>query len=464
MNECTFVILGATGDLSKRKLIPALYNLIKEKKITKFTIIGTARTKTTIDKVLENSKPFIPTIDKAIWKTLSKHSSYLAIDFYNPDDYKILKKAIEQAEKKHKLSGNRIFYLATLPEHFETITSNLSRNKMVNKPQPAGKSSKKKPWSRVVYEKPFGHNLKSARKINRCITSLFDESQIYRIDHFLWEELIGNIALIRFANLFFQPLWNNKYIESVQIILNEKLGIEGRGAFYEKYGALKDVVQNHMLQMLALIAMEPPKKLSGEHIRSAKAHVLKKVSCDDALLGQYKGYHDETGVKPDSTTETFAALALTINTKRWKGVPFFLKTGKYLEKKETSIHIKFKKPAYVQEELESDHNKIKHNYLSIQIQPREGFFLEVNAKHPGIMYGITPAKMDFCHSCIFGPNTPEAYETLLHDVLIGDQSIFVRFDEIEYSWKLIDKILEKKHTIHTYEKASAGPKKTTGFL
>ncbi|MBU1007836.1 glucose-6-phosphate dehydrogenase [Candidatus Dependentiae bacterium] len=451
MNQCTFVILGATGDLTKRKLIPAMYHLIKKNKIKNFALVGAAITDTTIQDVLQKSQKFIQKPDRKVWKQLEQSSYYCQLDFHNQNDFQKLQKLLIRVEKKHKLPGNRIFYLATLPEHFETITANLSKNKIVQK-------GKQTLWSRVVYEKPFGHDLKSARKINRCIAKLFDESQVYRIDHFLLEELVTNIALVRFSNLFFEPLWNNKYIESVQIVLHEKIGIEGRGAFYDHYGALKDVVQNHMLQMLALIAMEPPKKLSGEYIRDAKVRVLKRVQHNDILLGQYKEYQDERGVNPKSRTETFTALRLEIANRRWKGVPFFLKTGKCLSKKETSIHIKFKNPTCLQQDCPAE-----SNYLTIQIQPREGFYLQVNTKIPGETHNVTPVKMDFCHACHFGPNTPQAYETLLSEVLEGDHSVFVRFDEIEYSWKLIDKILAKKHPIYTYKKNTDGPKQLAIF-
>jgi len=451
MNNCTFVILGTTGDLTKRKLIPAIYHLIKNKKIKNFAFIGSAITNTTIEEILQKSQKFISKLDNKIWKNLIQASYYCQLDFHNSNKYQQLKELITMVEKKHNLAGNRIFYLATLPHHFEMITANLSKNKIVQK-------NKKIPWSRVVYEKPFGHDLQSARKINRCITQLFDESQIYRIDHFLWEELVGTIALVRFSNLFFEPLWNNKYIESVQIILNEKIGIEGRGAFYDRYGALKDVVQNHMLQMLSLIAMEPPKKLSGEYIRDAKVKVLKKLQYEDVLFGQYEGYQYELGVAAQSCTETFAALRVQINNRRWKGIPFFLKTGKCLSKKETSIHIKFKPPKCLQAEC-----LVQSNYLSIQIQPREGFYLQINTKVPGETHDVIPVKMDFCHACYFGPNTPQAYEMLLSEVLEGDHTVFVRFDEIEYSWKLIDKILSKKHRVYSYKKDSDGPNELEKF-
>ncbi|MBD3273343.1 glucose-6-phosphate dehydrogenase [Candidatus Dependentiae bacterium] len=454
MNQATFIILGATGDLSKRKLIPAIYKLIKHKKIDRFALIGASIKKTDIKTILENSKKFISNSEEKIWKKLENYSYFFELDFYKSEKYQEFKKFIKEIEKRHKLKGNKIFYLATLPEHFKEITKNLYENKIVTKYDHKNNCKDcNHPWSRIVYEKPFGHDLKSAKEINKCIRKLFHEKQIYRIDHYLGKELVSNIALVRFTNRIFEPLWNNKHIDSIQIILSEKIGIEGRGKFYDKYGAIKDVVQNHMLQILSLIAMEQPKKLEAKYIRDVKAKILKKLIFKNAILGQYKGYTEEKNVNPKSKTETFAALKLEINNKRWKGVPFYLKTGKNLDKKETSVHIKFKMvKCLLTQGCPSD-----SNYLTIKITPSNGFYLELNSKEPQTN-NLIPVEMNFCHSCLFGPNTPEAYENLLFDVIKGDQSTFVRSDEIEYSWKLIDSIKKNKYKIYKYEKGSKGPK------
>ncbi len=455
MRECTFVILGATGDLSKRKLIPAIYKLIKDKKIDKFAIIGAANSNSSVDKILESSKQFIKRYDAKTWKKLKSVTYYQQLNFYKSKDYSKLQTVIEKTEKKHKLCGNKLFYLATMPEHFKKITECLSKNKIVTK-----HDSKKEcedcshPWSRIVYEKPFGHDLKTAKEINRCILKLFHEKQIYRIDHYLGKELVSNIGLVRFTNKIFEPLWCNKQIDSIQIILSEKIGIDSRGRFYDQYGAIKDVVQNHMLQILALVAMEPPRRFIAQDIRDAKAKLLKKVKVDSAILGQYEGYREEKDVDPKSNTETFAALKLSINNKRWKGVPFYLKTGKALKKKEASIHLKFKMvDCILNKSCPTD-----SNYMTIKISPDEGFFLELNAKLPEISDEITTVKMDFCHSCTFGPNSPAAYEVLLSDVIKGDQSTFVRSDEIAISWKIIDQIHKNKLKVYPYKKGSSGPK------
>lgn len=448
MNECTFVILGATGDLTKRKLIPALYRLIKHKKITKCALIGVALDETTGEDMLAAARKFIPKIDERVWKRLQRSSYYYSFNFYNEQNYDELKKSLSAIEKKHKLSGKRIFYLATMPQHFATITKNLARCGIVKREKTSSAR-----WSRIIYEKPFGGDLMSARAINRNIRSVFDESQIYRIDHYLGKELVGNIALIRFTNRVFEPLWNNKHIDSVQIILSETIGIEGRSAFYNSTGALKDMVQSHMLQIMALVGMEAPEKLSGSFIRDAKAAVLKKIDVESAVFGQYEGYLQERGVDAASKTDTFVALKLSINNRRWEGVPFYLKTGKYLDKKEASIHIRFK----MVDCLLNEKCPMDANYLTLRIFPDEGFYLELNAKVPG-QSDITPVKMDFCHSCLFGFNSAAAYENLLLDVLRGDQSVFLRSDEIELSWKVIEKVEALKRTLYPYKKGSAGPK------
>lgn len=450
MHECTFVILGATGDLTKRKLIPAFYRLIKHKEISKYVLVGVALDQKEVGEILNASKKFITTkVDGRVWKKLERSFYYLQGDFHEKKTYIELKNLLKTVEKKHKLKGKRVFHLATMPQHFATITKNLSMSGIVNG---NNKTISQTKWSRIVYEKPFGFDLQSARSINRSVKKVFDESQIYRIDHYLGKELIGNIALIRFTNRVFEPLWNNKHIESVQIILSEKDGIDGRGEFYDQTGAIKDMMQSHMLQIMALVGMESPSQLTGKFIRDAKAKILKIIKVQSLVVGQYEGYRGEEGVREASTTETFAAASLTIDNRRWRGVPFYLKTGKGLDKKEISIHLKFKKiECLLSEKCPSD-----TNYLTIRVQPEEGFFLELNAKVPG-KNEVVPVKMDFCHSCLFGANTPAAYENVLLDVLRGDQSAFVRSDEIESSWKVVEKLQKKRGKLHRYKKGSAGP-------
>lgn len=446
-DACSIIILGATGDLTKRKLIPAIYRLVESKKLTTFAILGAAFSKTTAEQILEASRPFITNLDESIWQKITQAFTYHQMDFYKKSDYATLKQAIESVERQHGLPGNRLFYLATLPEHFAVISKHLAAHAIVQ-------AAVTKPWSRVVYEKPFGYDAVSAKKINKAISKLFSEQQVFRIDHYLGKDLVGNIATLRFTNLILEPLWNRQYIDSVQIIVNETIGIMGRGQLYEKFGLVRDVVQNHILQLLSLVAMEAPDQLIGEYIRDAKVQVLKKLKVTDALLGQYEGYLQEPGVVDQaSKTETFAALKLELNSKRWQGVPFYVKAGKSLDNNEASIHIKFKK----QPCLMLEHCPLDSNYLTIQIQPEEGFFLEINAKVPGAAYAVTPAKMAFCHKSLFGPNTPRAYEVLLFDAMRGDQSVFVRFDEIEYSWNVVEQINAQQHPLQTYKVGSTGP-------
>ena len=374
------------------------------------------------------------------------------MDFYNSDAYLQLRDLIAIVEKKHKLTANHLFHLATLPQHFDVITKNLALHQIAQKHK-TGFCEGQACWDRIVYEKPFGYDLKSARQINRSIARVFAEDQIFRIDHYLGKEVVANIALIRFANRVFEPLWGRDQIESVQIILSENSGVGGRGAFYDACGAVRDVVQNHMLQILALIGMEAPKHFTAQYLRDGKAKVLSKVKVGAVVLGQYNGYRKEKHVQKNSQTETFAALKVTINNSRWKGVPFYLKTGKFLKKQQASVHIKFKTAECLLDFCPAD-----ANYLTINIHPNEGFYLELNAKAPGAFDRVVPVNMNFSHTMHFGLNTPAAYEVLLADVIRGDHFAFVRADEIDYSWKIIEQMKRFKHILFPYTKGSAGPK------
>jgi len=453
VSACTIVLMGATGDLTKRKLIPALYKLLVDGYLNDYVIIGTGREHSSKEAIFSAAQLFVQNRDAALWQQLFSRFYYQRVDFYTPDDYTSLKACIEQQEAAYNLPGNRLFFLATMPEHFAQITQALADHGIARRNTPGEMCGLTEcPWQRVIYEKPFGKDLASAKAINQKIAEVFSEQQAFRIDHYLGKELVANIAVIRFANTVLEPVWNNYFIESVQIILKEKVGVEARGAFYDSYGALKDVVQNHMLQLLALIAMESPHHLTGENIRDAKVEVLKKTSITDMLLGQYDGYLQEKDVKPHSRTETFAAVRLAIDTDRWRGVPFFIKTGKALDKKETSIHVTFRKSPHLRTELGGG-----SNVLTIAVEPNEGFSLTLNGKEPGKADATIPVTMNFNHSSIFGPNTPQAYEVLIADALRGDQSVFVRFDEIEESWKIVDDMLSQQHTLFEYLQQSAGP-------
>src|SRR3989338_3017342 len=448
MEQVTFIILGATGDLTKRKIIPAIYRLLKNKKISRLGLVGVARKDLNMDSILQEAQAFIGKVNKTIWNRLKSSSYYCQLDFYNNQEYQKLGELLQEIEKKHHLSGNRLFYLATLPEHFDTITENLFNTKIARETTGS--------WRRLVYEKPFGSDLASAKKINHCICRVFKENQIFRVDHYLGKELVGNISMLRFTNRVLEPLWNSLHVESIQVVMNEKIGIEGRGNFYDKYGALKDVIQNHVLQMMALTCMEAPQRLSGDYIREEKAKVLKAAQVKEVLLGQYEGYASEPGVEKESRRETFAALKLRINNRRWKNVPIYLKSGKELVEKATNIHIIFKKAGGLLNICPTE-----SNVLTIRVQPNEGFELNLFAKRPGVPDLAVPVKMDFCHSCITKQKSPEAYEVLLSDVIKGHQTLFVRNDEIEYSWKIIDGI--RKEKVHSYKKGTTGPEELKLF-
>jgi len=455
MNNSTIILFGMSGDLARRQILPALYHLFCDKKLKKFVIIGAAFDDISVDTILEGTKKFIDDIDDGVWQEFAQRVFYQKLNFLHKDDFVALKGRVEELEKEHDLSGNRLMYLAAAAHHFCPITHHLAQSGL------AQKLAVDAPiWHRVVYEKPFGHDLASAHEINACIAEWLHEHQAYRIDHFLTKEIVSNITLIRFTNLVFEPLWNNRYIDHVQIILSEQVCMEGRGAYYDAYGALRDVVQNHMLELLALIAMESPEKLTGDFIRQERAKVLKNVVPGDSMLGQYTGYLQEKDVKPDSQTETFAALALTIDNYRWSGVPFYIKTGKCLDKKETVVHIKFKQVDC----LLVRHCPTPSNWLTIKVTPDATFSLRLNAKKPDVADEIIPVAMEFCHSCVFGPRaSAEAYETLLEEIMRGEQSVSVRFDEIESAWRVIDAIKAQKYPLYTYEVGSTGPKEIEQF-
>lgn len=455
MKNVTIVLFGATGDLSKRKIIPALYRFFVKKKLENVIIVGAAFDDVTSDHMIDAARQFVQDGDDAHWNAFRAMSYYKKINFNELSDFENLRFFIEECEKKHGLAGSRLFYLAVASNFFCPITHASAHVGVLRR------HGKNEPvWHRIVYEKPFGHDLQSAHEINECIKNNIDESQVYRIDHYLTKEVVSNIAMIRFTNCVLEPLWSNRYIDQIQIILSESVGLEGRGMYYDAYGALRDVVQNHMLELLALVCMESPEKLTGDYIRAERVKVLEKIKFVDGILGQYEEYTTEQHVKKDSHTDTYASLKLAVDTPRWVGVPFYLKTGKCLDKKETIIHIKFKKvDCLLMRGCPTD-----SNWLTIQIAPEATFVLTLNMKKPNTMDEMMPVGMEFCHSCLFGLQTPEAYEVLLGEIVRGEQSISVRFDEIEYAWKLIDEIEKQKLPLFRYKKGSQGPQEEQQFV
>lgn len=449
MNNLLIVILGITGDLAKRKLLPALVTLLHEKKIGKFAVVGVARDAIAPADLIAESQKYSDCSVQAAWDLLAAHLYYESVDFAHVQDFAKVAKTITELEQKYELPGNRLVYFATASQFFCPITKALIDYGIV---ESTAVLQPRKVWHRVVYEKPFGYDVPSAHEINECIAIGFEESQVFRIDHYLAKEVVGNIALMRFTNRIFEPLWNNQNIDNIQIILSEEVGVVGRGGYYDQYGACKDVMQNHMLQLLALIAMEAPRKLTGDYIRDEKARVLECTRPVDGLLGQYVGYRDEKGVAPQSATETFAVMQFEVDNARWRGVPFYLKTGKCLGKKETVICITFK----MVDCLLSKACPSEPNSLTMQLYPNAASSLKVNIKKPGVQDDVVPVAMAFS-SNLFGPGSLAAYEVLFEEVMKGDQSISVRYDEIEYAWRVMQKVKALNVPLYTYQVGSNGP-------
>jgi glucose-6-phosphate 1-dehydrogenase len=454
MNDVTFIVLGASGDLTKRKLLPALYAQFAANAMKRFLIVGAAVDNISRDQILANAKPFIQHIDEEMYKKFGDHFYYQVLDFADTDGFSRLNMFVGDLEKKIGLPGNRLIYFATASTFYCSVTILCAQSGLAQK-----KDLQDPIWHRLIYEKPFGSDGFSAHEINQCIAQHFNEGQIYRIDHYLTKELVGNIALVRFTNCVFEPLWNNRYIDNVQIVVSEEGGIEDRGRYYDNYGALKDMVQNHMLEVVALLGMEAPAQLSGEYIRQERARVLQKIRFSDAIFGQYIGYLDEPGVRPGSQIDTFVALQMYIDNPRWAGVPFYLKTGKKLDKTETVIYIKFKQvDCLLARKCPSD-----TNYLTIRVSPDAEFSLTLNAKKPGVSNEVVPVNMDFCHSCLFGESIPGSYEILLQEIVRGEQAVSVRYDEIEHAWKFIDSIDQTEVPLYLYRPGTSGPKELEDF-
>jgi glucose-6-phosphate 1-dehydrogenase len=457
-----FLVFGATGDLTHRKIMPALYRMQSKKLLDNFACICVARKEKTDEEyrkdVKDSLKRYVKQMDEKIASSLLEKITYFRNDFDLAPNYGRLREVMEEVESRNRTT-HRIFYLATLPEHFKPIVENLDRHGFVQR---------KKAETRIIIEKPFGSSLASAKDLNKILTKVFEEKEIFRIDHYLGKETVQNLFALRLGNRIFEPVWNTEHIENVQITVAESMGVEGRGNYYDKAGAIRDMVQNHILQTLSLVAMEPPKDFSTDAIKDSKVKLLKAIACpgkdcikEDVVLGQYAkgsqgpGYIDEPGVMKGSKTETFAAMKITIPNKRWKGTPFFIRTGKMMKQKSSEITVYFRKTAGLK-----GFPEFKQNVLVIRLQPEEGIFMRFNIKEPGNEFKIQRVSMDFSHTSVFGINTPEAYEKLIYDAFHNDSTLFTRWDEVEASWKLIDPILEYHHLPLPYESGSWGPKKS----
>lgn len=450
---CILVIFGATGDLTAKKLLPAIYNLMREGQLpSQFACVGFARRDKTHEQFRQeahdaiNKYSRVKPIDESLWATLKEQIFYHKAEFHDPQGYESLKKFLSELDGKFNTKGNRIFYLSTPSSYFPTICEQLHKAELIY-PEEGDK------WSRVIIEKPFGHDYNSAVALQKELLHFLRESQIYRIDHYLGKETVQNILVLRFANSIFESLWNNRYIDHVQITVAEDIGIGTRGKLYEELGFMRDIAQNHMMQLLTMVTMEPPVNLSADSIRDEKVKILQAVrdiKPEDMVRGQYGkgfikgeevvGYRQENDVNPTSNVETFAAMRLFIDNWRWEGVPFYLRGGKRLPKRGTEIAITFKLPPQVL--FQEGDKKNEPNVLAIRIQPDEGISLKMNCKVPGPSSPIQPVKMDFRYGSYFGMAPPEAYERLICDCILGDSTLFAREDEVFNSWRLLTPILD----------------------
>jgi glucose-6-phosphate 1-dehydrogenase len=445
---CAVVVFGATGDLTRRKLVPALYVLAASGSLSdRFATIGIGRRPWNADEfrsrmaaaVREFSRlPF----DSRIWETFASRLDFVSGSFEDPATYTRLQTRLDEFDRERGLEGNRLFYLATPPAEFAAILRGLKATGLIRPPGGAG-------FSRVIIEKPFGRDLDSARALNALVAEELDESQTFRIDHYLGKETVQNIMVFRFANSMFEPLWNRKYIDHVQITAAETVGVETRGKFYETTGVLRDVVQNHLLELLTLSAMEPPNTSSAEDVRSEKLKVLHALRAPwsdtiprDVVLGQYRGYRDEPDVSPASVTPTFAALRVFVDNWRWQGVPFYLRAGKKLAKRVTEISVSMQRIPLCLFGRDDVCEHIEPNVLTMRIQPDEGIQLRFASKIPGNDLAVGPVLMDMSYKQAFGGNPPEAYERLLLDAMRGDATLFSRRDAVEASWAWIQPILD----------------------
>jgi glucose-6-phosphate 1-dehydrogenase len=455
-DPCIMVIFGAAGDLTARMLIPALYNLNQADLLSQdFAVLGVARAQLSNEQFRKNifddvQKYCGDCIDAKLWEEFSKHFYYYAGDFNSDQLYPQIKSQLDQIDHDHSTKQNFFYYLATAPSFFGTIVEKLAANGLMN--QDNGH------WRRVVIEKPFGHDLESAKTLNQQILKVADEKQIYRIDHYLGKETVQNIMAFRFANGIFEPIWNRRYIDHVQISVAETVGVEGRGSYFDHAGSLRDMVPNHIMQLISLTSMEPPISFDANAVRDEQAKILHAIQpmTDEEVLsrsvrGQYgegtvggervPAYRTEPDVPPDSRTETFVAMKLLIDNWRWAGVPFYLRTGKRMAARSTQIVIQFRKAPFV---LFRD-TTVQHmmpNQLVLHIQPEEGISLQFAAKVPGPVMRLGTVDMNFEYQEYFGKQPSTGYERLLHDCMIGDQTLFQRADMVEAGWSVVNPVLE----------------------
>jgi glucose-6-phosphate 1-dehydrogenase len=460
-DPCAMVIFGASGDLTRRKLMPALYSLACARALpVGFSVVGISRRDATDEsfraEMREAVRRFsrLKPVDEALGSDFERGLSYVRGAANDPATYQALRAHLERIDNERKTQGNRLFYLAVPPSEFGPIVEGLRTSHLAARPERerAGQG-----WTRIVFEKPFGHDLASARALNEAVASAFDESQVFRIDHYLGKETVQNLLVLRFANLLFEPVWGREYVDHVQITVAEDLGIEGRGRFYEQTGVTRDIVENHLMQLLCLTAMEPPVSLSADAVRDEKVKVLRSLRplaesevAQNVVRGQYgrgvvrgeevPAYRGEPEVSPESRVETFVAMRCFVDNWRWSGVPFYVRAGKRLARRVTEIAVVFREVPRTL--FRASHSEgITPNVLAVRIQPDEGIALRFISKEPGQQTVLRDVAMDFRYGAVFGSNTPEAYERLLLDAMRGDATLFTRRDEVEAQWEYIDRVL-----------------------
>lgn len=480
------VIFGASGDLTKRKLIPALYRLAYDRRLpTSFAVVGNSRTAMSDDDFRARMKEALHKFqadgpfDESVWNDFASGLFYVAGDLTDPACYEAIKTKLAEIDQARKTGGNVLFYLSTQPSHYGPVIEHLGASGLAHAPEQA--------WRRIVVEKPFGHDLDSARVLERQIHSVFPEEDVYRIDHYLGKETVQNILAFRFGNGIFEPLWNRRYINHVQITAAESIGVEGRGAYYQEAGALRDMIQNHLLQVMATVAMEPPAAFEPTAVRDERAKLLRSIhvmSHDEVLqctvAGQYgeghvggqtlPGFRQEPGVDPHAQTDTYAAATFFVDNWRWAGIPFYIRSGKRLPKRVTDIAIQFNAAPHSVFAKRGDAPEpwASPNLLIIRVQPEEGISLRFLSKQPGSGMKLRPVSMDFKYGASFGVRSPEAYETLLVDALTGDATLYTRQDMVEASWQAVQPILdvwhEKPFEFPNYAAGSWGPKASDDML
>lgn len=482
-DPCALVIFGASGDLTSRKLIPSLYYLSRNGLLpSRFFILGTSRTKMSHESFRESLVPLVrqahpEAFDAAYWKTFSRNIYYYPVDYNDRDGFKEKAAYLRELEGEYKTGGNRLFYLAVAPFLYEKIIENLGEVKLARS---------KEGYSRLVIEKPFGRDLKSAQRLNRHIQRFFREEQVFRIDHYLGKETVQDVSVFRFMNAIFEPIWNRRYVDHVQITAAESLGVENRAAYYETAGVLRDMFQNHMLQLLALTAMEPPSQLNAEYFREEKVKVLRALRPFDlsrldesVVLGQYgpgeldgtrvKGYREEEGVDPRSLTPTFGAVKFHIDNWRWQGVPFYVRSGKRMPKKVTEISIQFKAIPHILFEAVTEES-MAPNVLILRIQPDERIRLSFQTKKRGSRGCLRRVLMDYCYESEETTFHLDSYERVLLDAMLGDHMLFISQKAVELTWSLLTPVIEavesgtSKLDLTIYPAGAPGPREAADNL